>query len=139
MKGSRRHLTRGTTLLETLVAIALLSIAILGIYSVGVATTRQERMFLPNEESLESVANLREVLKNYVTADCSAATAADFAPGGTWRLPGDSRPCALEVGIHEAKAHLSLRMRRKFPNANMRYTVTKRADDTLSVSFEVTW
>lgn len=139
----------GATLIELMLAIAIVVISILILYNARMASFRAQADPSDNEAAADSVQRLNDALANYVTADYSAATAA-YAPNGSWQLPGDTL-CAYALdtlcvpsgavqcpGQHNASQFIAPAILAKHPNATLCYTVA--ADGTtgaLSVTFNL--
>jgi prepilin-type N-terminal cleavage/methylation domain-containing protein len=139
---ARRPASGGVTLIEVLISIVILAMAVMMIYSAATATARVQAELSNPEEIANSIAGLNDVLRNYVSADPSPATAVDFAPSGSWALPGDACDWALRVGcLHAADSFLSPWIKDRHPNATLRYSVAAPAvaDDPMIVTYSVQW
>lgn len=113
---------RGSSLLEVMVALGIAAIAATSIFSVFVSifgTQADLSVYIAAETSL---SGLSDALGRYVAEDISDA--AD-APGGSWRLPGDSCSYALAQGCtHDATAaFLDPLVAARRPGAKLTYVV----------------
>lgn len=123
---ARRGARAGASLLEAVFAIAVVAIAVTGVFSVAISTAQTRRSLDPHEDGLEAAESLADRLRLYVTADTSEPS---FAPGGSWKLPGDSdNSYALQPNVeHDATKFLPKHILKKSPDASMTYTVTQGA------------
>ncbi|MBI3300195.1 MAG: hypothetical protein HYZ75_18665 [Elusimicrobia bacterium] len=79
---------RGTTLVEVVIAILILSVVVAGFSSGLYAAIAGTKQGDARQQASLSARQLQEELKNYVTAD---PTTAEGAPGSPpWHLPGDA-------------------------------------------------
>jgi len=115
----------GGTLVEVMFAMLIVSLAVVGVYSV-LGASRDSHLQLDERAVVdESIASAADALKDYVTADASAATAA-MAPGGSWKFPGDTcTDCwALSIGDHDASGFITDKLKECYPSATLTYTVS---------------
>lgn len=90
-----RSARRGYTLVETLVAVMLISVVVTSVFSLVLTAKMGSRKTGRKAEALFYVQQYRELLKSYVTADTSVA-----GPAGGWNITGDSCGCyALQTGV----------------------------------------
>lgn len=131
---------RGSALVEVLAAVAIMSIATVGTHLVAASSRLGQADSDVNQAAARSVSSLLDALKPYVTADASEATL-EYAPGGSWRLPGDQCSWALQAGcVHEAGAFLDDQVRRRHPEARLTYEVSRaNSDSPSSVSVSLRW
>ncbi|TPW21715.1 MAG: hypothetical protein FD126_411 [Elusimicrobia bacterium] len=135
-----RSARRGYTLVETLVAVMLISVVVTSVFSLVLTAKMGSRKTGKKAEALFYVQQYRELLKSYVTADTSVA-----GPAGGWNIPGDSCGCyALQTGVqHNLTSKLPPSFTAAPVNGQLFYTVTDVPCGTglpcKSVQFNVSW
>lgn len=94
-----RFTRRGYTLVETLVAVMLISVVVTSVFSLVLTAKMGSRKTGKKAEALYYVQQYRELLKSYVTADPSLVGGPGVGPTG-WNMPGDLCNCyALQTGV----------------------------------------
>lgn len=129
------------TLIEVLVGLVILTMSVMMVYSVASGAARAHAQLSTPEEIANSISGLHEVLRNYVSADPTSATAADFAPSGSWALPADACAYALAAGCaHIADGFLSQRLLNRYPGARLSYAIAAPlvSDGPWQVTYSVT-
>lgn len=138
-----RSARRGYTLVETLVAVMLISVVVTSVFSLVLTAKMGSRKTGRKAEALFYVQQYRELLKSYVTADTSVA-----GPTPGWIIPGDSCGCyALQTGVQH---NFTLQLPASFQavGGQLFYTVTDVNCITIapgvtqcqkSVQFNVGW
>ncbi len=122
---------RGTTLVEVLVAILLVAMVTLSVFSVTLTSKRLGGKAERKIAAANAAKRVLERLKNYISADPTAATAS-YAPGGDWGFRDGSMQdsCypryALDPGCvpHDVSSFLPAPLRLPPYNMRMIYTVT---------------
>ncbi len=141
----------GVTMVETLVAVLLMSVVVTSVFSLAlssrVAATKTSRKGIAGFY----IRRAQEKLKPYVTADTTLGVE---GPGGTgaaaWRLPEDAcagsygncpANCdALDVCTHDVTAMLPGGLTGAPINMRMTYTVTNAGTTgRKKVAFDVSW
>ncbi|HVE14644.1 MAG TPA: type II secretion system protein [Elusimicrobiota bacterium] len=108
---SERRGSRGSTLIETLIAAALLGLVVASMLTLVAAVPRASAGLDRADRALQAAQGLQQALGSYVSADLTASTTA-YAPGGAWKLAGD--PCAdawTATCVHDAAAALPADLR----------------------------
>lgn len=136
-----RSARRGYTLVETLVAVMLISVVVTSVFSLVLTAKMGSKKTGRRAEALYYVQQYRELLKAYVTADTSV-------PGPTpgWVLPGDPCGCyALSNGTHNLTPLLPASFTGPPASGQLSYTVTDVACGgggllpCKNVTFNVSW
>lgn len=142
---------RGFTLVETLIAVLLISVVVTSVFSLAltakISSVKTER----RASGMFYVRRTTEKLKAYVTADKTAAVAAAMGAPVDWKLPEDAcnsglgtcsaANCwALEICTHDVTAMLPAALSGAPINAKLAYTVTSACDSCAkTVTFSYTW
>lgn len=137
---------RGYTLVETLIAVLLISIVVTSVFSLvltaRVASKKTER----RGQAVYYERRVMEALKGFVTADTTGPPGPGNAPNG-WGLPG-ALPVgvyALSVGVHDVSSWLSPSFCAADPSPSkcaLTYTVTPACGGPTcptSVKVDVKW
>lgn len=140
----------GFTLVETLIAVLLISVVVTSVFSLAltakISSVKTER----RASGMFYVRRTTEKLKAYVTADKTAATAVAMGAPVNWKLPEDScnsglgtcpAVCwALDVCTHDVTAMLPAALSAAPINAKLAYTVSSACDSCAkTVTFSYTW
>lgn len=128
----------GYTLVETLVAVMLVSVVVTSVFSLVLTAKIGTRKTGRRAEAMFLARAYMETLKSFVTADTSQP-----GPFPGWVLPGDPCACyALQNGVHTMTASLPLSFRSAPVNGQLSYTVSDvpcGAFTCKSVVFNVSW
>jgi hypothetical protein len=116
----------GSTLAEVLVGAIIMAMAAAVVGGILLSTYKLKSCDKVRYSLAAAEADLREDLKNYVTADTSIITNAPGDP--PWHMPEDVScdDCwALAPGVHDVSGRLSRAIGAEY-NATLTYTVTQR-------------
>ncbi|HVE14176.1 MAG TPA: hypothetical protein VNI01_12325 [Elusimicrobiota bacterium] len=143
-----RSPSRGATLVETLAAVLLLSIAVSSLMAAMLSLPRNQMATQNWERATFCADAVLHELRSYVKPAYFTA-AVPTAPTDTtdpahpiaWHLPGDSCPScwALDVGTHDGTQAMPASCRAAPFNGTLSYTVTVNGQDVRSVTADVTW
>lgn len=133
-----RRARRGYTLVETLVAVMLVSVVVTSVFSMVLTAKIGTKKTGRRAEAMYYARQYMEMLKAYVTADTTAV-----GPTAGWVLPGDPCGCyALQNGVHTMTTNLPASFTAPPVNGQLSYTVSDvpcGAFTCKSVSFNVSW
>lgn len=141
---------RGFTLVETLIAVLLISVVVTSVFSLAltsrVSSTKTQRRAV----GLLYTRRAMEKVKAYVTADASAGMAATVGAPANWKIAEDlcntgeancaSATCwALEACKHDVSPMLPAGLSDPPISMKLTYTVTNAAGGAKKVNFQLTW
>lgn len=133
-----RSARRGYTLVETLVAVMLISVVVTSVFSLVLTAKLGTKKTGRRAEAMLLARAYMETLKSFVTADTTQP-----GPFPGWVLPGDPCGCyALQNGVHNLTTALPVEFRNAPINGQLTYTVSDVACGALtckSVVFNVSW
>ena len=133
-----RAARRGYTLVETLVAVMLVSVVVTSVFSLVLTARMGTKKTGRRAEAMFLARSYMESLKSFVTADTSQP-----GPYPGWVLPGDPCGCyALSNGVHNMTGALPASFRNAPVNGQLTYTVSDvacGASTCKSVTFNVSW
>ncbi|MBI4060396.1 MAG: hypothetical protein HY403_03095 [Elusimicrobia bacterium] len=100
--------TRGSTVIEVVIGIALVAIVAVSLMSVALTSRQSAGRIARKTAAAMTAKKIEERLKSYVTADTSATVGPGAGADG-WTFPGDGCACyALSNGTHTLDASLYL-------------------------------
>ncbi|MFH1726726.1 MAG: prepilin-type N-terminal cleavage/methylation domain-containing protein [Elusimicrobiota bacterium] len=128
----------GYTLVETMVAILLVSFVVTSVFSVVLTARMGAHKTGVRGQALYFVRQSMERLKAYVSADTSAP-----GPTPNWTYPGDACNCyALAQGVHDITSTLPVSFRGAPRNGTLEYNVSNQAcggQMCQRVEFQIKW
>lgn len=132
-----RAARRGYTLVETLIAMMLISVVVTSVFSLVLTARMGVKKSGKRGQAIFYLRQVMEGLKGFVTADTSA-------PGpNNWVLPGDTCGCyALQAGNHNVTNFLPPSFRAAPTNGQLSYVVTDAncgGQTCKQVSFSISW
>lgn len=132
-----RAARRGYTLVETLIAMMLISVVVTSVFSLVLTARVGVKKSGKRGQAVFYLRQVMEGLKGFVTADTSA-------PGpNNWVLPGDACGCwALQAGNHNVTNFLPPSFRAAPTNGQLSYTVTDAncgGQTCKQVAFSISW
>lgn len=142
--GMRPKTSKGAVMVELVVAAILVAVAVTAMTSVVLQGSGHRGKMQRRERGMLHAGQLLNDLKNYVTADPSAATQGS-APNQCWNLrPGGmTSPCpggwALSPGQHDASFMLPAELRNAPINATLTYNVTVGGTGNRAVTVDFNW
>ncbi|MBI3300345.1 MAG: prepilin-type N-terminal cleavage/methylation domain-containing protein [Elusimicrobia bacterium] len=137
MRRRARVARRGYTLVETMIAVLLVSVVVTSVFSMVLTARTGVNKSGKKGQAVFYLREVVEALKTYVTADLTA-------PGpNSWQLPGDTCGCwALQAGAHNATGYLPTSFTGAPTSGQLTYDVIDMACGAATckqVTFNLTW